>query len=149
MRANMKLFELEFKGYYGENHLGKFPNKAGVYCIYAGHYVEDKKLHLDELLYIGQAESLKDRLTEKHDHLKKCQKRLKNNQELLFSYASVPSDDLDRVEAALIFYHQPPVNEKCTESFNYSDTHITTSDNNKFLDTDFIVKEDAEVVEID
>ena len=134
-----KSFSLEFAGYYREPNAGSLPSASGVYCVYACTYdPRDQTVSLRELMYIGESGDIRDRVAnhDKHDAWKR---RLRAGETLCFSAAAVSSSDRTRVEAALIFEHQPPVNIEYKSRFPFASTTVSTSGRNAKLKSIFFV----------
>jgi hypothetical protein len=133
-----KTIALIFDGYYREavlppdNH-----NCSGIYVVYAGKKTESG-CSLRKLLYIGESEKVATRPSSDHEKYEEWIACLNEGEILYFSFADVSPTDRERVEAALIYHHQPPCNIQGTESFDYNETKITTSGNNKFLEKEFV-----------
>lgn len=115
----MRQFSLFFDGYWREINKNGIPSKSGVYLVYrCVYYVNSKTVGLKEIIYIGQAENLHDRI-ENHERESDFNAQLQHGEELCYSVAEVSSSDLDIVENALIFAQKPVLNDKLKNSFNY------------------------------
>ena len=116
--------------------------KSGIYCVYAGSYDEStKKVELNRLLYVGKADNIQDRIgRDKHEHLEDWKCTLKRGEEIIYTRAFIEdSDDRTRVEAALIYYFQPPINSDGKDGFHHPDTVIETTGANALLESSFVV----------
>ncbi|MBW5471536.1 hypothetical protein GPJ61_27500 [Brevibacillus formosus] len=140
-----KSFTVKFKGYWKENDKETMPKESGVYCVYAA---KPSQLIINRdapfpgtfrLLYIGKADDLRQRFSS-HDHLNDWKKMLKEGERLTYTLAVVDPSDHTRVEAALIFHHQPPGNSLGKDSFNHPTTTITTNGLNHELTSKFTVE---------
>ena len=131
------MHELDFKGYYSVDDWEK-PEKPGIYCIYRANS-DDKPL---ELLYIGESENIKERLSG-HEHYDDWEDELLPDENLVFSYAVVDGSakKRQRIEAALIFKHKPVCNTQNVDSFGYETTTIKISGKNALLCTEFTVRQ--------
>lgn len=98
------------------------PAQHGVYYVVAKN--TENKLRT---LYIGRAENLKDRLSD-HEKYPDFVNALKHDEELEIHTATVDSDKFKRVEAALIYKLQPPLNSDLRQAFEYQDTTIVTTE---------------------
>lgn len=59
----MNTFNIDFKGYRLEKDINTLPNVSGVYVVYRCVYdASTDTVDIKELLYIGQAMKLRDRL---------------------------------------------------------------------------------------
>lgn len=94
---------VNFQGYhYGQS--SSFPDKSGIYCVYS--------MHNGKLIYIGQAENLRQRITN-HDRWQDFLKhRISPVTDLVTTYALLPIGDMDKAEGRLIAKNRPPENEK-------------------------------------
>lgn len=117
----MKHFDIYFKGYRRDINKETLPTYSGVYCVYRCIFnQESSTVSLRELIYIGQAENLNERLNNHNrydDFVRQCQQ----NEELCYSYAQVPLEDLDEVENALIFMQQPQLNGRLLDDYNHEE----------------------------
>lgn len=135
----MKTISLEFEGYWREINKGGVPAQSGIYCVYACTYNQSEDtVTLRELVYIGESENVRDRLTN-HERLPDWKKRLKAGETLCYSVATVSRSDRNRAEAAVIFHHKPPCNTEYKYSFPFETTTIQTSGRNNMLDSSFTV----------
>ena len=136
----MKTICLEFKGYWPESNKNFIPKQSGIYCVYTCKCdAEEKKVEIHKLLYIGESENVYVRI-QNHNRLSDWIKELRYGEELCYSFAPITSADRERVEAALIFKHQPPLNEEHRNHFIYNDTKMILSGKIKFLNKNFIAK---------
>ncbi len=70
-------FHLSFEGYWRDVDINGLPNVSGIYCVYCCTYNNEKKnLSIRELIYIGEAKDLNDRIS-KHEKWEDWKKRLK------------------------------------------------------------------------
>ena len=136
--ASLK-FSLEFLGYWRYENRGGVPEKSGVYCVYASTYNSfDETVNLKRLLYIGEAGNMRERL-QNHEKLKDWERQLEPGEIISFSCVKVDAYYRERVEAALIYKHKPPVNSEYVNNFPYDETTISTSGCNALLSTYFTV----------
>lgn len=134
-----KSYKQTFNGYWRYPNRGSIPNSSGIYCAYAGKYnKEEKTVTLKRLLYIGQAENIRDRL-QNHECYDDWVARLTAGEIIIFSCTILEKSELDRFEAAMIYKHKPPVNDLCVNHFNYDKTNIKLTGNTALLHTDFTV----------
>ena len=134
-----KTFNQEFEGYWRYVKRDSMPKASGIYCVYRGTYNSTKNtVSLEQLLYIGQAKNINERL-QNHEKLAKWEKYLKSGEEIIFSCTELGLSDLDRFEAAMIYKHKPPVNEEYVNNFPYDTTTVYTSGDNALLETYFTV----------
>ncbi|MDR1182506.1 MAG: GIY-YIG nuclease family protein [Bacteroidales bacterium] len=116
---DLKEYNLSFKGYWLDNNRPELPDFSGSYLVYKCVYNQEANtVKLLELMYIGQAENIRDRI-EKHEKRDVFLKECKNGETLCYSAAEVEKDSLDIVENALIFAQQPKLNDACKDKFNY------------------------------
>ena len=102
------------------------PEKSGIYCAYSC-VKRDKKLLVDELLYIGQAGNLHKRLTQ-HTQQGDFNPELKDEKVVFYTWAELDGRSLDACEAAMIYHYQPKYNNQHKERFTGHDTtHVICS----------------------
>lgn len=133
-----KSYSLAYDGYWREQNTGGIPSKSGVYSVYACQYNSSKgTVSLDKLIYIGESMNVHDRI-KGHEKWSEWRRHLKAGQQLCFNFAPI-GVDRERVEAALINYHKPPVNTEFVNNFPYSQTTVSTAGNNALLSSYFTV----------
>ena len=114
-----KSYSLNFKGYWREKNKEGVPSRSGIYLVYRCVYEkESNTVGLREIIYIGQAVNVRERIAN-HDRLGDFEKKLQKGEELCYSVADVESSDLDIIENALIFAQKPILNDKLRDTFNY------------------------------
>lgn len=124
----MKVYNLNFKGYWRDVKRKGIPSVSGVYLVYKCTYTSEiGKVKLIELIYMGQAQDLQERIenhTKRNEFLKECDSN--RNEILCYAIAEVDKKDLNIVENALIYAQQPKLNDKYKDKFNYepSEFHI-------------------------
>jgi excinuclease UvrABC nuclease subunit len=139
MNMAAKSYSLTYQGYWRDKNRGGVPAESGVYTVYASTYsAQSDTIALRKVIYIGQAENAKVRLAN-HEKENDWKKHLLSGEEVSFSFAPVQAADRDRVEAALIHHHKPPVNTQYVDSFPFDQTTITTSGRNMHLAASFTV----------
>ncbi|SRR6266540_347048 len=131
-------YKVEFDGYWNEAGIDEMPNESGVYVVYGSLDKTMTTIDLRLLIYIGEAEKVGERLTN-HEKKPTWHKYLGIGENFRFAFGPVAGTDRERVEAALIFKHQPPANDQYKDSFPFDDTTIYTSGNNALLRDAFIV----------
>lgn len=122
-------YSLLFQGYYRDEIRRLFPSSAGIYCVYRGVYnPQSRCITLMELLYIGETNNLHQRHNE-HDRRTDFLEQLEHGEILVYTYAPFNGGENDRrrLEAALVYEMQPPLNEKLVNGFNYPPTEIILS----------------------
>lgn len=118
--ADIKKYNITFKGYRLEENASSLPEYSGVYMAYRCDYNKiTNKVTLKEIVYIGQAENLRTRILS-HNNTKDLHVGCAEGELICYAYASVSLNDLDVVENALIFAQQPRLNQKLKESFNHN-----------------------------
>ena len=127
----MEEIELKFNGYYRDVNRHIVSNKSGVYLVYRCVYNKDKKpkptVTLKELIYIGESETIRDRIGEEHESRKCWEGKLKTGEVLCFSFAPAIEKDRKRAEAALVYKKKPVCNDQGKDSFNYDKTIIKST----------------------
>lgn len=137
-----KSYALKFTGYLLEKDWEGLPTTSGVYCVYACRYNPDKDtVSIRRLLYIGEAGDVAGRVPEEPEKRRDVwAKQLRRGEELCVSQAGVRSLDRKRVEAALIYRHDPPCNTEYVDYFPFDKTTVTTSGRNAKLSDKFKVE---------
>jgi len=116
----MATYNLNFHGYYLEARLPNVPHTSGVYIFY--RCIDNgKTVSLQELLYIGKATDLQQRIG---DHFKitdplRLDIYLKFGEVLCFSYAEYDTRSIDVIENGLIFMQKPRANTNLVFRFNH------------------------------
>ena len=113
----MNKYSLNFKGYWLEPRISGVPQTSGIYLVYRCT-CDDEGVSLKELLYIGQAKNLYERITT-HEKKEVFEKECRLNEFLCYSVAEVSQKDLDIVENALIFAQKPRLNVEYKDRFRY------------------------------
>lgn len=135
----MKTIYLKFEGYWPEIYKDSMPKQSGIYCVYScKHNAVGNTVVIHKLLYIGESANVNARI-QNHNRLQDWTQKLRYDEELCYSFAPIAPADRERGEAALIFNHQPPMNEEHKNHFVYNDTQMILSGEIKFLDNSFIV----------
>ena len=103
-------------------------DQRGVYLVYRINR-EDGRFRL---IYIGKSQDVSNRVTVNHEHYEDWVRWAYDNVNgLRFSVVKLPvGGDLASCEEAMIFAFQPPVNDKCKESFNHEDIRISFTGRN-------------------
>lgn len=123
-KNEVKLYHLNFRGYWREVNKGAIPKVSGVYLVYRCVYnaLQDT-VRLNEIIYIGKSENVHDRIAE-HEKAPLFTSKLQKGEELCYACAEMPNADLDIVENALIFAQKPVLNDGLKDSFNYGKVAI-------------------------
>ena len=135
----IKTFIVEFYGYWRERKIVGIPNKSGIYCVYECTYDSyNDTVSIHRLIYIGEAGKARDRI---RDHEKKPEWKtyVRAGNDLCFSFGYVESKSRERVEAAFIHKHKPPVNTDYVDEFPFDTTTIKARGRTMKLSTDFTV----------
>jgi len=126
-----KTFELVFAGYHRDINRKNVPNKSGIYLVYRCVYNKDVKpeptVTLKQLLYIGEADEIRDRIGEDHERRKCWEDKIESGEAICFSYVLANQADRERAEAALIYKKKPTCNIQGKDSFNYDSTTVKSS----------------------
>ena len=117
--ADIKTYNVTFKGYRLENDADGLPEYSGIYIAYRCKYNKDtNKVSLTELVYIGQAENLKKRILS-HKSSGDLNSSCLDEETICYSYASVSLNDLNIVGNALIFAQEPSLNTQQKTEYNH------------------------------
>lgn len=132
-------FEIEFDGYWREPNISGIPSESGIYCVYeCTHNKEEKTVTNHKLIYIGESVDVNNRIAN-HEKWSDWKKKVSNGNEVCISVAKIGSTYRNRIEAALIFEHKPPVNTDCINEFNYDETTIVIKGKIGLLNNNFTV----------
>lgn len=132
-------FSIDFGGYWREPNKSGVPNKSGIYCVYTCSYnASDNSVALKKLVYIGESADVGSRISN-HEHQSDWEKHLNKGEQLCYTFGEIGSTYRERCEAAMIFKHNPPVNDKTTSSFPYDQTTLKLSGKTAFLVCNFTV----------
>ena len=140
----MRSYVLVFRGYNRESNIQSLPAYSGIYGVYACSYNRNsRKVRIRKLIYIGEAEKLNERISPNHENWDNWEKELETGEVFCFNYAKLSSPEATRkrVEAAMIYEHQPVCNKKGRKSFKHRDTKIKTSGKNKFMCDSFTAEQ--------
>lgn len=117
-------YELKFGKAYREDSINELPNESGIYLVFRGEYKENNSIiGLEELIYVGETQNVYNRF-QNHGMKGIWNRELIDDQELFYFFAPI-IDDRERVEATMIFYHQPVCNTNRKSSFDYDTTRVT------------------------
>ena len=143
----MVTYELCFQGVWDTEATDHIPEYQGIYGVHIGSpptsLVVDTP-SIDKLIYIGMAENIKTRVfAPSHHKWDDWHRRLGHNQQIYFTTAPFApfwsESDRNRVEAAMIFHHQPVCNDNGKDSFGYDTTAVNTSGLNFNMSSQFQV----------
>lgn len=133
-------YNIHFNGSISDNDQAYLPEYGGVYLVYRGIWSEkDKLFFCHEIIYIGKAENIKQRLLSherRNDFLAAC----RPGEVIFYSYAEVSPLCFNQVEAALIYHTQPSLNDTGKDSFPYGPTHVVSDGACALLDLDIVVE---------
>lgn len=128
-----KIFNQEFKGYRRESKISTLSTESGVYGVYRCHYNEsDKTVSLKELIYIGKADNLNDRINN-HEDWEVWRDELKTGEQICFCYSFVDKSNNERVEATLINSNKPRLNIEYKNAFPFDKTTVNCSGEHEFI----------------
>lgn len=134
----MKHYNINFKGYRLDCKKATLPHCSGIYMVYRCTCDSTRrKVSLKELIYIGQAEDLCERLNN-HEKYPQFLETCKIGEEICYAYANISMDDLDIVENALVFVRKPRLNSELVDSFVHESASFLVEGRCALLDyTDF------------
>ena len=135
-----KTISLNFDGYWREVKKGGVPARSGIYLVYVCRYNEPQStVTLDKLIYIGEADDVRDRIAN-HERWPEWRRHVHKGSQVCFSFAGVTSPDRERAEAALIYCHKPPCNDEYTDSFPFEDTTVESTGRSALLSSAMTVR---------
>lgn len=111
------MINLQFDGYWED--MRNLPEYSGIYAVCAVSGCNC--IARSRILYIGKAENIHKRHNEDgpHEHLYDFLNQLHLGERLAYIAAPVDGRQLSKVENALIFMQQPPVNDHLTDSYGH------------------------------
>ncbi|MCK5677030.1 MAG: hypothetical protein KAH72_00950 [Flavobacteriaceae bacterium] len=132
-------FNINIQGCWRDKNKSGIPKHSGVYFVYVASYNQsDDKVTLHRLIYIGESENVNDRI-QNHEKYNEWKKYVSAGRELCFSTGEVEGNYRERVEAAYVFKHKPPVNTEYKNSFPFDQTIIVSTGMTSYLNTNFTV----------
>jgi len=132
-------YAVEFDGYWREPNKSGVPAQSGIYCVYVcTHDKEAGTVSLRKLIYIGESEDVRTRLSD-HEKQQDWEMQLKSDEQLCYSFGAVQEISRVRCEAAMIFEHKPPENTECVNDFPFDQTTMDLSGKTALLHTSFTV----------
>lgn len=134
-----KTFNKNIKGYWLDKDKSDLPTHSGVYFVYECTYnSKTDKVEIHKLIYIGESGNVNERVSnqEKYGDWKK---HVRKGKELCFSTCKEDWYYRERLEAAYIYKHKPPVNTEYKYAFPFDETRVTSSVAAAELNTDFTV----------
>lgn len=134
-----KTFELNIFGYWRDKNIICLPKLPGVYFVYEASYNRDTDaLSFIRLIYIGEADNVNERIL-KHEKYSDWLKYIGYGSELCYSMVQVENAYRERIEAAYIYEHKPPANEKHIDKFPFNKTRIKSTSDTELLNKDFTI----------
>ena len=132
--------KLHFEGSIADSLRQRLPQYSGIYLVYRGRFdVKENLFYCREILYIGQASNIRDRISS--HNLRSDFLAARGKDEVIFySYAPLETSSLNEVEGALIYAMKPRLNNEGKESYAYSPVHIMSDGACALLDTDFEIQ---------
>ena len=136
-----KSYVLIFGGYWREPNVSGLPASSGIYCVCAcTHNTAAGTVSLNRLLYIGEAENVRDRV-QGHEKWPEWRHELRLGEEICVSAALIAGiAERQRAEAAEIFKHKPPCNTTYRDAFPFDRTTITNNGRAALLVPTFTVE---------
>lgn len=112
------MIKLRFDGYWTDKNY--LPTYGGVYIVSAVRIINNTVVNA-RILYIGQAYNIHRRHVEDgpHEHFGDFVNELHIGERLGYTCAPVDGRSLDKVENALVYMQQPPVNGDLKRSYSH------------------------------
>lgn len=110
-QSGNRVIDVNFNCYF--NKPNQAPEKSGIYAICRGKQEKDE-WRLSELLYIGEANNINERLTGNHEKKIPCAiDAFLNKEKLMYFVALIPNhDNRELAEKVLIWKMKPKFNDK-------------------------------------
>lgn len=132
-------FNVNIQGYWRDKDKNSIPEHSGIYFVYEAKYNADTdKIILLQLIYIGESKNVRNRILN-HEKNSEWLQYVHQSNELSFSTGYVQSINRERVEAAYIFNHKPPVNTEYVDLFQFDKTTVISTGKTALLNTKFTV----------
>ena len=137
-------YALEFDGYWREPNWSGLPAESGIYCVYACAYDSGKgTVSIKRLLYVGESGNVRKRVPEEpRNRRDKWAGELNRGEVLCVSCAKITAAVRERVEAAIIYRHEPPCNTEYVDFFPFDATTVSTDGKKAKLSQSFAVERD-------
>jgi len=132
-----QIFNIKIQGYWRDKDKKSIPEHSGVYFVYVAKYNADKVIFF-KLIYIGESENVRNRII-KHEKNSEWLQYVHQGNELCFSTGYVQGSDRERVEAAYIFKHKPPINKEYVDIFPFDKSTVISTGKTILLNTNFTV----------
>lgn len=134
-----KTFTNSIDGYWRDINKSGLPSHSGVYFVYSCIYNSNtNSVDIKKLLYIGESINVNNRVSN-HEKYEDWKSYLNNGEELCFSTCPVESYYRERVEAAYIYKHKPPVNTEYIYDFPFDNSTIISTGKTSSLNPHFTV----------
>lgn len=131
-------FNQQINGYFIDQNSSSLPESSGIYFVYECTYnLITNSVDIKQLIYIGESEDINNRINN-HEKKEEWLQHVNKGNTLCFSYTLI-TKERERVEAAYIFKHQPPVNIDHKKHYNYEATQIISSGQISLINPNFIV----------
>ncbi len=131
-------FQITIEGCWKEdNQNDQLPEYSGVFFVFEAKPTADRIVPL-RLIYVGEAENVCDGIlvfVRKFEQLK----YLRHGNILCYHTAAVERNVRERVQAAFVYTHKPPANDRYKYRFPFAPTHILSKGKTGFLKEDFRV----------
>ena len=121
----------------------KLPEESGIYIVYkCAPGKKEGTVKLREILYIGQAENIKERHVPQHERFVDFMRECDLDENICYAWILVDRENLDRVENGLIYMQQPKLCDRGRQTFDYPETEfILKGKTGLFYKTEFVLSE--------
>ena len=138
-----QLFNPNFVGYWRESNKNELPKSSGIFCVFDCFYdPTNKRVYLRSLIYIGESNDV-NQAVKNHEKRKHWAEYVWWGNELCYSFCPVEAEDRERVKAALIYIHKPPVNVAYRNSFPFEKTYVKSTGQTILLSEFFVASQKA------
>ncbi|MBB3182958.1 hypothetical protein FHR95_000482 [Halomonas fontilapidosi] len=134
-----QILSLKLLGYWTDEQLGDIPDISGIFCVYAGTPAGEGEPEVERLLYIGESGDVRQRIRH-HELREKWSGQLESGQVLCYSVAAATYVYRERLEAAMVNLHKPPVNHDYIDRFPFDTTEMHLRGRTDKLVSQFIVE---------
>lgn len=131
-------FVITINGCWKDDNLNKnMPEYSGIFFVFEAKPTADGLVPL-RLIYVGEAENVRKgvlNFVRKFEEMK----YLRHGNTLCYHAAEVQGNARERVQAAFVYTHKPPANDRYKYLFPFAPTHIKSKGKTGFLKSDFKV----------
>lgn len=135
----IQTFNINIDGYWRDKNKAGILRHSGIYFVYEAKYnKEEDTVSLLSIIYIGESENVCSSI-DTHEKYEIWKRHVNSGNELCFSTGYADANNRERLEAAYIMEHKPPVNTEYKISFPFDTTTVLSKGKTALLSTKFTV----------